>query len=92
MGFGRGERDSAVAGVATAVAPQIVIACTRKTVPFTRRLSIKAVHAGGGAMHRTGLSDSVLLFPEHRVFAASDDTAAVAREDAPAGAGALDRH
>jgi len=61
--------------VATAVAPRIVIACTRKTVPFTRRLSIKAVHAGGGAMHRMGLSDSVLLFPEHRVFAASDDTA-----------------
>jgi molybdenum transport protein len=62
---------------AAAVAPQIIIACTRKTVPFTRSLSIKAVHAGGGAMHRTGLSDSVLLFPEHRLFAAAGDLAAL---------------
>ncbi len=62
---------------ATAVAPQILIACTRKSVPFTRRLSIKAVHAGGGAMHRTGLSDSVLLFPEHRLFTPGEDLAAL---------------
>ncbi len=60
---------------AAAVAPQIVIACTCKTVPFTRRLSIKAVHAGGGAMHRTGLSDSVLLFAEHRLFAPGEEMA-----------------
>ncbi len=62
---------------AAAVAPRIVIACTRKTVPFTRRLSIKAVHAGGGAMHRTGLSDSVLLFPEHRLFAPDEEVGAL---------------
>jgi molybdenum transport protein len=48
--------------------PDIVIACTRKAVPLTRLLSIKAVHSGGGVMHRTGLSDTVLLFPEHRAF------------------------
>jgi molybdenum transport protein len=60
---------------AAAVAPHIVIACTRKTVPFTRRLSVKAVHAGGGAMHRMGLSDSVLLFPEHRLFAPGEEMA-----------------
>lgn len=62
---------------AAAAAPRIIIACTRKTVPFTRRLSIKAVHAGGGAMHRTGLSDSVLLFPEHRILAPTGDITAL---------------
>jgi molybdenum transport protein len=65
-------------GIATAVhaivenaraqRPNIVIACTRKAVPLTRGLSIKAVQAGGGVMHRTGLSDTILLFAEHRVF------------------------
>lgn len=53
---------------ARSVAPHIVIACTRKTVPFNRRLSAKAVYAGGGSMHRLGLSETVLLFPEHRLF------------------------
>jgi nicotinate-nucleotide pyrophosphorylase len=38
----------------------------------TLRLAAKAVHAGGGTMHRMGLSDSVLLFPEHRTFASPD--------------------
>jgi molybdenum transport protein len=53
---------------ARAVAPSIVVACTRKSVPLTRALSIKAVLAGGGTMHRTGLGDTILLFPEHRAF------------------------
>src|SRR5271166_1914857 len=64
-------------GIAPAVRPDIVIACTRKAVPLTRRLSIKAVHAGGGVMHRTGLSDTVLLFHEHRVFLPGLDQAAL---------------
>ena len=53
---------------ARAVTPSIAVACTRKSVPLTRALSIKAVLAGGGAMHRTGLSDTILVFPEHRAF------------------------
>jgi molybdenum transport protein len=57
-----------IVDAARSVAPSIVIACTRKSVPMTRALSIKAVLAGGGAMHRTGLSDTILVFPEHRVF------------------------
>jgi molybdenum transport protein len=36
-------------------------------------LSIKAVLAGGGAMHRTGLGDTILVFPEHRAFLAGED-------------------
>lgn len=53
---------------AQAITPDIAIACTRKTVPFTRALSAKAVLAGGGVMHRLGLSETILVFPEHRAL------------------------
>ena len=46
----------------------MTVACTRKAAPLSRALAIKAVRAGGGVMHRTGLSDTVLVFPEHRAF------------------------
>lgn len=58
---------------ARAVVPSITVACTRKSVPLTRSLSIKAVLAGGGAMHRTGLGDTILVFPEHRAFLSDED-------------------
>lgn len=51
---------------------QQALACTRKTVPGTRAMAVKAVQSGGGIMHRTGLSDSLLLFPEHRLFVDAD--------------------
>ena len=66
--------------------PQVTVACTRKSAPLSRALSIKAVLAGGGVMHRTGLSDTVLLFPEHRAFLPDSDPAtliAALRERAP---------
>lgn len=44
------------------------LACTRKSFPGARALSVKAVLKGGGIMHRMGLSETMLLFPEHRVF------------------------
>lgn len=44
------------------------VACTRKNVPGTKALSIKAVRAGGATMHRLGLSETLLVFPEHRLF------------------------
>lgn len=55
---------------------QQALACTRKTFPGTRALAAKAVYCGGGVMHRLGLSDSLLLFPEHRIFldASLEDT------------------
>ena len=58
---------------ARAVVPGITVARTRKSVPLTRALSIKAVLAGGGAMHRTGLGDTILVFPEHRAFLPGED-------------------
>ncbi|KIL99476.1 Molybdenum transport system protein ModD [Paramagnetospirillum magnetotacticum MS-1] len=53
---------------ARAVRPDVVIACTRKTFPGTKAVAIKAIIAGGATPHRLGLSDSILLFPEHRAL------------------------
>ncbi len=58
----------AIVDAATAVAPNIAVACTRKNVPGTKRFAVAAVKAGGAAMHRLGLSETVLVFPEHRAF------------------------
>lgn len=46
----------------------IPLACTRKNFPGTRVLVAKAVRAGGAVAHRLGLSETLLVFPEHRVF------------------------
>jgi len=58
---------------ARVVREDVVVACTRKAVPGTRALSAKAVLAGGASLHRTGLSDTLLLFPEHRVLCGDSD-------------------
>lgn len=68
----------AASGIATATAAIVAalheagcvvpVACTRKTFPGTRALAAKAVRAGGGVMHRLGLSETLLVFPEHRAF------------------------
>ncbi len=67
-----------LSGVATAaralvlaartVNPTITVACTRKSFPGTRALSVRAIMAGGAIPHRLGLSDSLLVFAEHRLF------------------------
>lgn len=44
------------------------LACTRKNFPGNRRLAAKAVIAGGAVAHRLGLSETLLVFPDHRVF------------------------
>jgi len=53
---------------AQAVRPDIAIACTRKTMPGAKLLSIKAIMAGGATPHRLGLSETILVFEEHRGF------------------------
>jgi molybdenum transport protein len=58
----------AILDAGRAVAPQIAVACTRKTIPGTKRFAVAAVKAGGALMHRLGLSETVLVFPEHRAF------------------------
>ena len=59
----------AIVTAARAANPSIAVACTRKNTPGTKSFAARAVHAGGAAMHRLGLSESILVFPEHRVFA-----------------------
>jgi molybdenum transport protein len=58
---------------------RIPVCCTRKTLPGTKALSVKAVRAGGATMHRLGLSDTVLVFPEHRIFLQEDAGLTIAR-------------
>lgn len=59
---------AAIVSAARAANPGVTVACTRKAIPGTRALSFKAIIAGGAALHRSGLSDTVLVFPEHRAF------------------------
>lgn len=43
----------------------VEICGTRKHMPGTKQLSLKALCSGGGSPHRLGLSDSVLFFSNH---------------------------
>jgi molybdenum transport protein len=47
---------------------EVVVACTRKSVPGTRALSMKAIRSGGAVPHRLGLSETILVFAQHRAF------------------------
>jgi molybdenum transport protein len=67
----------AIVDAATSVAPHVAIACTRKNVPGTKRFAVAAVKAGGAVMHRLGLSETVLVFPEHRAFLGEEPLAGV---------------
>jgi len=69
---------SATAAIVDA-AGGVAVACTRKNVPGTKALSVKAVRAGGGTMHRLGLSETLLVFAEHRLFLTESAAHTVAR-------------
>jgi molybdenum transport protein len=66
-------------------AGSVPVACTRKQVPGTKLLATKAVRAGGGIMHRHGLSETILVFAEHRQFLTqpSADTVQLLRHRSP---------
>ncbi len=76
----------ALVDATTAVNPDVKVACSRKTVPLTRQLSMMAIRAGGAVAHRLGLSETILVFPEHRIFlghASFKDIAERLRREAP---------
>ncbi len=52
-----------------AVSPHTHFATTRKTIPGTKKLALKAVLCGGGYAHRLGLSESVLIFAQYAAIA-----------------------
>jgi len=70
------------AGIASATAelvsaarrgnPEIAVACTRKHMPGSKAMSVKAILAGGAVPHRLGLSETLLVFAEHRAFLAGE--------------------
>lgn len=57
-----------IVATARSVAPNIAVACTRKNVPGVKTFAVAAVRAGGATMHRLGLSETILVFPEHLVL------------------------
>lgn len=65
---GIASRTRQLVDAAEAIDRDVRIACTRKALPGVRRMSQLAVLAGGGIIHRTGLSETILVFPEHRCF------------------------
>jgi nicotinate-nucleotide pyrophosphorylase (carboxylating) len=72
-----------LSGIATATAAMVEavrghkarIVCTRKTTPGLRALEKYAVRAGGGANHRFGLDDGVLIKDNHIAIAGDIRTA-----------------
>lgn len=58
--------------------PRVLVAATRKHMPGTKPIALAGVEAGGGIVHRLGLSDSILVFDQHLVFCRDAD-AAIAR-------------
>jgi molybdenum transport protein len=50
------------------VNPEISVVTTRKSFPGTKKISIKAIIAGGALPHRLGLSETVLVFKQHTAF------------------------
>ncbi len=57
-----------IVDAARTVKPDIRIACTRKNTPGVKDFSAAAVRAGGAVMHRLGLSETILVFPDHLAF------------------------
>jgi len=61
---------SATAAIVASVArTKVRIVCTRKTTPTFRAIEKYAVRAGGGANHRFGLDDAVLIKDNHVAIA-----------------------
>ena len=83
-----------LSGIATATAeiveaahqvdPTVAVVTTRKTFPGTKPMMIAAIRAGGAMPHRLGLSETLLVFPEHRAFLADPvEAVAALRRAAP---------
>jgi molybdenum transport protein len=69
-------RAAAIVAAARTGHPDAMVAGTRKNVPGNRALAVKAFRAGGAVMHRVGLSETLLIFAEHRLFLAGESPAA----------------
>jgi molybdenum transport protein len=61
-------RTRSLVEAANAVVEGIPIVTSRKTIPFTKKIAMKAVRIGGAHIHRLNLSDSILIFDNHIKF------------------------
>jgi molybdenum transport protein len=61
-------RTATIVERARAANPAITVVTTRKSFPGTKKVSIKAIMAGGAFPHRLGLSESILVFSQHTAF------------------------
>lgn len=76
----------AIVDAVRAADSQAAVACTRKSLPGTRSLSVKAILCGGAVPHRLGLSETILLFAQHRAFCGDASLSAIIdrlRQSAP---------
>ncbi len=55
--------------------PQASVVCTRKNFPGTKAAAVKALLSGGASPHRLSLSETLLVFAEHRAFFPDDSPA-----------------
>ncbi|AFA38596.1 nicotinate-nucleotide pyrophosphorylase [Pyrobaculum oguniense TE7] len=55
--------------------PKVVVAATRKTLPFLRYIEKKAVMIGGGDPHRFSLSDAAIFKDNHKAFTTLEELA-----------------
>ena len=65
-------RAKRIVSAARAVRPHIAVACTRKHLPGSKDAMLKAIMAAGCTPHRFGLSESLLVFAQHRAFLGSE--------------------
>lgn len=56
-----------------AAAPGVAVLTTRKHAPGLRRLALKATLSGGAFPHRLGVSETVLVFEQHRALVGNWD-------------------
>ncbi len=61
-------RTKKLVDAAHAIDTNIQVAGTRKHPPYLKKIALKALMVGGGIPHRTGLSDTFLIFREHLLF------------------------
>jgi molybdenum transport protein len=75
----------AIVDAARTANPDVAVACARKNAPGTKLIALKAILAGGATPHRLGLSETILIFPEHLGFLAelpAEKTIALAKRTA----------
>jgi molybdenum transport protein len=65
---GIGNRVLSVLQPAREENPRVQVAVTRKHFPGTKILSLYSALSAGAVVHRAGLSESLLIFDQHRVF------------------------